>query len=112
MKRTLILFLFCVGYSFAHASDTLYFHLSNPYASTKDVAGKYLRKAIVTKDSGWFAIDYNDSNKLVAQGHFTDTNFRTKIFAHHYFNSKKGFHSLIRTYANGKLDGLTAAFDS
>ena len=112
MKSALILVLSCIGYSFCKANDTLYFHLSNPYASTKDAAGKFVRKAIMTKDSGWLAIDYNDSNRLVAMGHFTDTNFRTKIFAHHYFNTVKGFHSLVRTYANGKLDGVTATFNS
>jgi TonB family protein len=110
MKKTVILLLLLSIYSVSHGSDTLYFHLSNPYKTEKSADGKYFRKAIFTKDSGWFALDYNDSNRLVLRGYYTDTTFATRNFQHFYYGEKGGVH-MIRSYKNGKPDGINAEFN-
>jgi TonB family protein len=109
MKPTVAFILFVVLYLPSSAADTLYFRLASPYNSQKSEAGEYLRKAIFIKDSGWLAWDFNDSNRLVARGFFTDTNFHVRDFTH-YFYSAKGFCRMMRTYHRGKLEGLTVAY--
>ena len=104
-----IILLFTISFS-SRAGDTLYFHLSNPWQSVKAEHGKYLRKAVLTKDSGWLALDYNNANGLVARGYFSDTTFQTKLFCHYYFSDKGSKPEEIKCYKDGKLDGNSVRF--
>ena len=67
MKTAAVIIVLSLCYSIVQANDTLYFRVGNPYKSEKNAEGEYLRKAIFIKDSGWLAMDFNDSNKLVAR---------------------------------------------
>lgn len=77
----------------------------------KDVNGKYLRKAVLTKDSSWLTLDYNQSNILIARSYYTDTNFRRKLFCHTYYHEEKGFLQQVKCYDDGKLHGLQVGYD-
>ena len=112
MKKSTV-FLLSILFSFSSlAGDTLYFRLSNPWNTVKDVNGKYLRKAVLTKDSSWLTLDYNQSNILVARSYYTDTTFKRKLFCHSYFDEEKGYLSQVRCYDNGQLHGLQTGFAS
>jgi len=97
-------------FSRATANDTLFFRLSDPYKTTKNADGRYLRKAVFKKDSGWLALDYNDSNRLVVRGYYTDTTFNVRNFQHFYYGHQKGILYMIRSYKNGKPDGTNVGF--
>ena len=111
MKSLLTLVVLIVLYSPAHANDTLYFRISNPWNTVKDTQGKYLRKAIHTSDSGWLTLDYNAQHILVARSYYTDTIFKTKLYCHSYYNEAKGFLEHVRCYKNGQLDGISTGFN-
>ena len=111
MRTAIGIILFILFCADLHANDTLYFRLSDPYKTTKSADGKYLRKTILVKDSGWIAFDYNDSNRLVARGYYTDTFFRTRNFTHYFYNEREHFCQLVRSYKNGKPDGLNIGLD-
>jgi hypothetical protein len=109
--RFLFLALFVVLGTATFANDTLYFLLSNPWNTIKDAQGKYVRKAIQT-DSGWLALDYNPSNILVCRSYYTDTNFKTKLHCHQYFNETAGYLEQTRCYERGSLNGPNVLFNA
>jgi len=107
LSLSIVLLIICIS---SLANDTLYFHLANPWQSVKAPNGKYLRKAILTKDSGWLALDYINGNELVARGHFSDTSFNKKLYCHYYYSNQGQRLEDIKCYKNGKLDGNSIQF--
>ncbi len=110
MRISLIIILITSSLA-SQAQDTLYFKLSNPFNTVKDPNGKYIRKAIQTKDSAWLAYDYNWNNTLIVRGYYSDTNFKTKLFCHEIYNQAHGWREEIRCYKDGSLDGIRAGFN-
>lgn len=93
-----------------HASDTLYFRLSNAVNTIKDPNGQYLRKCV--KESDYFHTwDYNALNVLVVESYFSDTNFTRKMYCQKYFNERKGYLEGSRCYENGRLNGYAYTYD-
>ncbi len=93
------------------AQDTLYFRLSNPWNTVKDPGGKYVRKCVKESDH-YHVWDYNNSNKLVTESFYSDTNFTTKLFCHKYFDELSGLLEQSRCYLNGRLHGYFVSFDA
>jgi len=110
MKKPIIFLLIILSAFSSLAADTLYFRLSNPWNTVKDVNGKYLRKAVLTADSSWLTLDYNQSNILVARSYYADTNFKRKLFCHSYYDEEKGFLNQVKCYDNGQLHGLQIGY--
>jgi TonB family protein len=92
------------------ANDTLYFHLSNPWNTVKDPNGKYLRKCLV-ENSSCHVWDFNQNGVLVTESFYADTNFKTKLFCHKYYNEQEGWLQQTRCYLNGRLDGYFVDYD-
>jgi hypothetical protein len=111
MKHVLIFAAFIFSAVASFAQDTLLFEMGNPWSSIKDRDGAYLRKAVHT-DSGWLTLDYNMDNILVARSYFSDTNFTTRLHRHCYYNEKKGYLQQVKTFKDGKLDGIWAGFSA
>jgi hypothetical protein len=92
------------------AQDTLYFKLSNPWNTVKNINGKYTRKCVQEKD--YFHVwDYNEKKILVTESYYTDTNFTKKIFCHKYFNEDKSFLTQTRCYENFNLHGYSYTYN-
>lgn len=111
MPRFFIVLLLLIPFTKLHATDTLYFRLSNPWNTVKDINGKYVRKAVIT-DSGVLGLDYNLKGIIVVKGYYTDTNFNRKLYCHNYFNEAEGYREEIRCYENGQLNGIRAGFSA
>jgi TonB family protein len=111
MNRKLVLILFILlSIEKVYSSDTLYFKLSNPWNTVKDIKGNYTRKSVAEKD--YFHVwDYNKKNKIVTESFYTDTNFVKKLFCHKYYNEEKGYLEQTRCYENGRLDGYFVIYD-
>ena len=92
-------FFFCLAVSSVQifANDTLIFKIANPRLTVRNPGGNYIRKVIHTADSGFLALDYNETG-LVAKGYYNDTGFDIKIYTHYFYNTKKGFLQEIKCY--------------
>jgi TonB family protein len=92
-----------------YSQDTLFFKLSNPWNTVKDLNGKYIRKCV--KENDYFHVwDYNSKNILVTESFYTDTNFTRKLFCHKYFNETRGFLEQSRCYQEGRLHGYFVSY--
>ena len=111
MPRFILTALLIILTANLYATDTLFFRLSNPRTTVRDLNGTYLRKAVVT-DSGVLGLDYNAKGILVVRGYYTDTNFNRKLYCHHYFNEMEGYYSELICFENGKISGLSARFNA
>ena len=108
--QQLILFISIFFFQKAYTQDTLYFRLSNPINTVKDLNGNYIRKCI--KENDYYHVwDYNSTNVLVTESFYSDTNFTRKLFCHKYFNETKGFLEQSRCYQNGRLDGYFVSYN-
>jgi len=47
----------------------------------------------------------------VTESFYADTNFKTKLFCHRYYNEKGGWLEQTRCYVNGRLDGYFVDYD-
>ena len=94
----------------ARANDTLYFRMKDCIQSVKAGDGTYSRKVVHTKDSGWLALDYDDSSRLVMRSYYSDTTFRTKLYKQYLYSPRDKYCAYIRSYKDGRLDGVNVAF--
>ena len=79
------------------ANDTLIFKIPNPRWAVNHIGGNFIRKVIYTTDSGFLALDYNETN-LVARGYYSDTGFDIKIYTHYFYNAEKGFLQEVKCF--------------
>jgi len=111
MKIIFALMLMLVASCFAQANDTLYFRMQDIFTGKKKADGRFVRKAVLTADSSWIALDYTETNILVARGYYTDTTFSNRLYCHTYYDALLGYRRLVTCYKDGKRDGMNVAFD-
>jgi TonB family protein len=107
MKAFIPLLLLVLSYSTSRGNDTLYSYSTYRY----DSSIKYVRKMVLTKDSGWLSLTYNAKNVLVIRAYYDDTSRKNPLYCHYWYKEETGILKGVGCFKNGKRDGRNAGFN-